>query len=346
MSSSLIEASSFHFKPLPFISSLSDPLELGEFFSSAMSEAPILDLPELALECIIEKLSPACLCSMACVCRSLKGKCTGDHPWERHMKEKWSGVIGPAAKKEWELHLASHGIVERLKPKSWMESLFFIWPLSLLNSKFDAASKPVNPLRIDSIMSWYLALECGEYWLPAQVYNRENGHYGFSLSCYDAQLRYDRKTDTFTARYPPHGQKIVKLEEGIRWDRLRASPVDTPAHDLYVSNCLHDLCPGDHFEIQWRKNKEFPYGWWYGVVGHLHSCEENERRCRCHQDDTIILEFKQHAPGSRWRKAAISRNSHREKGDETDGFYGGIRKLQSKDEINMWRKFWPSEVLE
>ncbi|XP_072954739.1 F-box protein At2g32560-like isoform X3 [Typha angustifolia] len=202
MSSSLIEASSFHFKPLPFISSLSDPLELGEFLSSAMSEAPILDLPELALECIIEKLSPACLCSMACVCRSLKGKCTGDHPWERHMKEKWSGVIGPAGKKEWELHLASPGIVERLKPKSWMESLFFIWPLSLLNSKFDAASKPVNPLRIDSIMSWYLALECGEYWFPAQVYNRENGHYGFSLSCYDAQLRYDRKTDTFTARLP------------------------------------------------------------------------------------------------------------------------------------------------
>lgn len=62
--------------------------------------------------------------------------------------------------------------------------------------------------------------------------------------------------------------------------------------------------------------------------------------------DTIILEFKQYAPGSKWRKKDISRKSHREKGEETDGFYGGIRKLQRKDEISIWKRFWPCEVLE
>lgn len=119
------------------------------------------------------------------------------------------------------------------------------------------------------------------------------------LSCYDAQLSYDSRTDTFRARYwkrfpsftpyniqnfqitinrgehilafstliltfimycrySPHGRRMV--EENISWDRLRAPPVDTPSHVLHNSDCLHDLKPGDHIEIQWRRNKEFPYG--------------------------------------------------------------------------------------
>ena len=50
------------------------------------------------------------------------------------------------------------------------------------------------------------------------------------------------------------------MEERIPWDRLRAAPVDTPSNMLHVSDCLHDLKPGDHIEIQWRRSKEFPYG--------------------------------------------------------------------------------------
>ena len=62
--------------------------------------------------------------------------------------------------------------------------------------------------------------------------------------------------------------------------------------------------------------------------------------------DTIMLEFNQYTPGSRWRRAAVNRKNHREEGNETDGFYGGIRKLKSKDEINMWKQLWPTDNLE
>lgn len=109
-------------------------------------------------------------------------------------------------------------------------------------------------------------------------------------------------------RYPPHGRKPAKEEDGVQWSRIRAPPVSTPAHDLHASDCLETLRPGDHFEIQWRKNKDFPYGtkrsfsllsvgsvvrwlmrcvttgWWYGVVGHQASCNANEHLCRCHED--------------------------------------------------------------
>jgi hypothetical protein len=61
-------------------------------------------------------------------------------------------------------------------------------------------------------------------------------------------------------RYPPHGLRSIVVEEGVQWDRLRAPPLDMPAHDLHQSDCLEELQPGDHVEVQWRRNKDFPYG--------------------------------------------------------------------------------------
>ncbi|XP_016480577.2 LOW QUALITY PROTEIN: F-box protein At2g32560-like [Nicotiana tabacum] len=316
------------------------------------SEMSVLDLPELALDCILERLPPEGLCNMASVCSFLKEKCKSDYLWERHMKEKWGRVIGPAAYREWQWHIASRNdssFFNQAKQRGFMTYLSQFWPISLVsrsNSSISSIKKKHTPPPVDSVMSWYLALESGKFWFPAQVYNRENGHVGFMLSCYDAELSYDLRTDTFQARYPPHGRRAIAIETGVTWDRLRAPPLDTSPHDLYISDCLTELCPGDHIEIQWRRNKEFPYGWWYGIVGHLETCDGNEFYCRCHDSDTVILEFNQYTPGSRWRTTTIDRKDHREEGNEADGFYGGIRKLQSNEEISMWRHLWPTDALE
>ncbi|XP_009350006.1 F-box protein At2g26850 [Pyrus x bretschneideri] len=313
-------------------------------------EMSVLDLPELVLECILDKLPPEALFRMTGVCSSLRERCRSDHLWEKHMKMKWGRVIGPAAYREWQWHIASKTDlidVKQGKQKGLMRILSLGWPFSWIRSKVDDhGSKQRSSLPADSIMAWYLALETGRFWFPAQVYNRENGHVGFVLSCYDAELSYDPRTDTFQARYPPHGRRAVAIEKGVSWERLRAPPVDTPPHDLHVSDCLNELRPGDHIEIQWRRNKEFPYGWWYGVVGHLESCDGNENYCLCHNSGTVVLEFNQYTHGSRWRCTNISRRDHREEGNEADGFYGGIRKLRSKQEISMWKLIWPTQVLE
>eukprot|EP01018_Ginkgo_biloba_P037141 Gb_15831 [translate_table: standard] len=84
--------------------------------------------------------------------------------------------------------------------------------------------------------------------------------------------------------YPPHGPRTVVIEEGVHWDRIRAPPVNTSAHDLHVSDCLDALHPGDHVEVQWRRNREFPYGWWYGIVGHADLCDGDTHHCQCHLD--------------------------------------------------------------
>ncbi|KAA8517286.1 hypothetical protein F0562_017579 [Nyssa sinensis] len=312
-------------------------------------EISLLDLTELALECILERLSPAGLCSMAGVCRSLREKCRSDHLWEKHMKEKWGRVVGNDAYREWQWHIASRKRPTHLDPTN-QKGLFgrlssvWLWPLSRIRVKSDNNSERQISSPVDSIMDWYLSIESGKFWFPAQIYNRENGHVGFVLSCYDAKISYDSLTDTFTARYSPHGRQTI--EDNIEWNRVRAPAVDTPAHVLHVSDCLNDLKPEDHIEIQWRRNKEFPYGWWYGVVGHLESCDGNKIHCQCHSSDTVILEFKQYSPGSRWRQAVVNRKDHREVGNEADGFYGGIRKLYHEEEISIWRRLWPTQVSE
>lgn len=321
-------------------------------------EPSVLDLPELAIDCILAKLPPAELRNMAAVSRSMRERCRSDHLWERHMSDKWGSVLGTAARDEWRSYLSSStaagggasgcGSAGSGKHRRWLAALSCVCPVvSWMRPRADGgAGTSGGPVLDDSIMSWYLHLESGKLWFPAQVYNREHGHVGFMMSCYDAELSYDFRTDTFHARYPPHGRRTVVLEDGVQWDRVRAPPVGTLAHDLHASDCLHELRPGDNIEIQWRRNKEFPYGWWYGVVGHLESCDGNEHFCRCHLSDTVVLEFNQYTPGSRWRQSLVNRKDHREEGNESDGFYGGIRKLQDKDEISKWKQLWPTDILE
>ncbi|KAH7677306.1 F-box domain-containing protein [Dioscorea alata] len=286
-------------------------------------EISILELPELVLDSILMKLSPASLFTMAGVCKSLREMCRSDHVWERHMERKWGRVIGAAAHREWQAYLTmKNESLSKAKNKGFLGSL---------STEF-GAKPPMNSLPDGSIMSWYLFIEKGKFWFPAQVYNRE-------LSCYDAQICYDCHTDTFTARYPPYGT----MEGGVQWERLRDPPVVISAHELHVSDCLNELRPGDHIEIQWRSNTEYLYGWWYAVVGHLESCNQTDNHCQCHDSDTIIVEFNQY---SICQRTIIDRNNHFEEGNETEGFYGGVRKLNSKDEIAMWKQLWPSEALE
>ena len=331
--------------------------------TNSTTGSPLFDLPDLAIESILEKLEPADLSRMACVSTYLRDICLSDHLWKRHMKQKWGSIFGSAVQREWQMHIAS-----QKKSRSCfldggknqgvgflMGYLSKLWPVMMFKANFNSYgnSDEKKQMKISSqppcdcsIVSCYRALETGNFWFPAQVFNRENGHVGFVMSCYDATLRYDSYTDTFEARYPPHGSRAVANESEVTWDRVRAAPVDASPHDLHKSVCLNDLRPNDHIEIQWRRNKQFPYGWWYGIIGHLESCGGTDTSCNCHKSNTVVLEFNQYAPGSRWRHMMINRKDHCEEGNEADGFYGGIRKLYNKDEISLWQQFWPTGILE
>ncbi|CAB4316653.1 unnamed protein product [Prunus armeniaca] len=271
----------------------------------------LLDLPDLTLECILEKLSPSGLCTMGGVCTSLRERCRDDRLWERHMMEKWGRLIGAAAYREWQLHVASRSRVRNISDQT--------------------KKKARTSLPVESVMSLYLSLESGKFWFPAQVYNRENGNVGFMLSCYDAQVSYDSRTNTFQARYSPYGRRAT--EDNIPWDRLRAAPVDTP------SLSFMSLIVGGMVSLVT----------WSCVMGMRIAAVVTTvllTKTYSSSTDTVTLEFSQYTPGSRWRQVTINRKDHREEGDEADGFYGGIRKLYNEEEIARWKRLWPSQVLE
>jgi hypothetical protein len=148
---------------------------------SSQQNLSVLDLPELVLECILEKLPPSSLCQMAGVCHSLRERCVSDHLWERHMKQKWGRVIGSVAYREWKWHVATKkniGSLRHGKQRSLIKFMSLYWPFSWMRMKVDAAysnsaNKQNSYLPPDSFMTWYLALETGNFSFPAQVYNRE-----------------------------------------------------------------------------------------------------------------------------------------------------------------------------
>ncbi|KAL9331481.1 hypothetical protein ACSQ67_001091 [Phaseolus vulgaris] len=295
----------------------------------------LLHFPEPILECILKLLSPKELVGMTEVCTCLRDRCRSDPLWEVHIKQKWGGVIGDVAFKEWQWHITTtkekqiNQLDEQINQKGSLGSFNGTWPMLYLRSYVEDCSHLNSSLSNSFMMSLYFSLENGKFWFPAQVYR--------GVFVRDALVRYDSKSDNFQARQQSGGWHI--MGNNIQWDNLRAPPVDSPACVRYVCDCLQELKPGDHIEIQRRFRREIPYDWCYAVIGHLESCNENENFCSCHHSDTLILEFKQYSEGSSMRRIKLHRNG--EQYEEASRCYGGIRKLQSEEEIQRWENHFP-----
>lgn len=139
-------------------------------------DVSLLDLPDLALDCILERLSPAGLCSVAAVCSSLRDRCRSDHLWKKHKEHKWDRVISDATYREWKMHVVSRKIptlLDQSKRKGLFNSLLGDWPFLWFRTNSESSSKSRRSLPVDSIKAWYQSLESGKLWFPSQVYNRE-----------------------------------------------------------------------------------------------------------------------------------------------------------------------------
>ncbi|XP_054793003.1 F-box protein At2g26850-like [Prosopis cineraria] len=130
------------------------------------------------------------------------------------------------------------------------------------------------------------------------------------------------------------------MGKNIGWEKVRATPVETPPNAFHVSN-LNNLTPADHIEIQFRTARQTSYDWWYATIGHLETCDENENHCRCDQSDMVVVEFKQYSLGSQIRRLVLRKNNNREHDDGMGRLYGGIRKIHSQQQINMWKRLFP-----
>ncbi|TKY62713.1 F-box protein [Spatholobus suberectus] len=297
----------------------------------------LLDLPECTLDCILECLSPLDLCRVAQVCTYLWHRSRSDALWEKQIKQKWGGLLGDVALQEWLWHTSKIINTESLLLKQNQSgscgSFSGVWPFLSFHSYLENFINLISLFKNCPKMALYICLESGRFWFPVQVYKTAN------LCCYDAIVSYDSRTDTFQARSPTGGWRMI--EGNIQWDRLRLSPVETSPRIFYMSNCMNDLKPGDQIEIQMRRRKDSPYNWGYAVVGHLETCDEDVNHCHCQYSDMLVVEFKQYQLENRWRRSVLNRNVYEEQGSRLSWF-GGIRKLDKEEEIERWNNLFAS----
>ncbi|KAF7819128.1 F-box protein [Senna tora] len=308
----------------------------------------LLDLPESILDYILKQFSPMELCTTSEVCTSLRNKCSSNDLWEEHIKRKWDRVIGHGAYKEWECHIttAKQENPLRIDEKGSLGSFYGDWPNLSLGSYLENCQQLRGSLSNYFMKALYLCLEGGTFWFPSQLYRYQ----GVLLICQDVLLQYDSKTDTFEARQQ-HGDCRC-IRKNLRWDMVRAPQLEIDPYQLHVSCDLHNLHPGDHIEIQFRaNNRQTPFDWWYAVVGHLDTCDkkQNQCGCDCDQSEMVVVEFKHGYayPGTQTRRLVLKRSNNGEEDDGRGYFYGGIRKIQSEQEIDTWnRLFRQSRVLQ
>jgi len=136
----------------------------------------LLHFPEPILECILKLLSPKELVGMTEVCTCLRDRCRSDPLWEVHIKQKWGGVIGDVAFKEWQWHITTtkekqiNQLDEQINQKGSLGSFNGTWPMLYLRSYVEDCSHLNSSLSNSFMMSLYFSLENGKFWFPAQVY--------------------------------------------------------------------------------------------------------------------------------------------------------------------------------
>ncbi|XP_020213163.1 F-box protein At2g32560 [Cajanus cajan] len=296
----------------------------------------LLDLPEWILDCILECLSPLDLCRVAQVCTSLRLRSRSDALWEKQIHKKWGHILSDVAHQEWQWHttkiINTQSLLLQQNQSGSCGTFTGVWPFLHFHSYLKNFVDLISFFRSCSKMALYICLESGRFWFLVQVCKISRLFY------YDAIVSYDSRTDTFRASSPTGGWRMIEVN--VPWDRLRLSPVETSTREFYMSNCRNDLKPGDQIEIQMRSRQSTTYNWWYAVIGHLETCDEDVNHCHCQYSDMLVVEFKHYPPGSRMRRSVLSRNVYEEQGSRIRWF-GGIRKLD-KEEIEKWNKLLES----
>lgn len=142
-------------------------------FSSTLS---ILDLPESAVENILERLAPDELCNVSCSCRALRDRCRSEYLWEKLMNKKWASIIGQTARREWLLFTELRSNPSSIDPGNsagWFNLVPCMWNLSWIVTAMIDGKKARLGSPFSSNMNWFLLIESGKFWFSAQVYSRQ-----------------------------------------------------------------------------------------------------------------------------------------------------------------------------
>ena len=158
----------------------------------------------------------------------------------------------------------------------------YIWQC-LYTSRFGALY-PATNMKQQTWQATYKMFLFGESHMTVQVINRETErNLEFTMSAYDAKASYRLELNAWHVTYLNDDRGVVC--ETVPTKQLRPIPTDlgsatTPYSPwkLYRHPAVATAAAvktqkiyavGDGVEIQWKRQKQHPYGWWYGVISDI-----------------------------------------------------------------------------
>eukprot|EP01116_Phalansterium_solitarium_P024995 TRINITY_DN9357_c0_g1_i1.p1 TRINITY_DN9357_c0_g1~~TRINITY_DN9357_c0_g1_i1.p1 ORF type:complete len:362 (-),score=56.93 TRINITY_DN9357_c0_g1_i1:275-1360(-) len=187
---------------------------------------------------------------------------------------------------------------------------------------------------IDTRKSWrtlYQETLSGTLVIVLHIYNRDL-QIGFLRSYFDALVSYTG--GQYFVQYFPHlvhahEPRVEYIAEDLLARRTRIVPLDLRTHcpyTVYRPPATQQLKIGDVVELQWRKQADGAFGWWYGKVNGFDD-----------EDGVPVVRilFDQFPTASAWFLLRVPPNLTIPWPISASGFVGGIRKLLPAEHAEM-----------
>eukprot|EP00929_Paragymnodinium_shiwhaense_P034701 TRINITY_DN18849_c0_g1_i1.p1 TRINITY_DN18849_c0_g1~~TRINITY_DN18849_c0_g1_i1.p1 ORF type:complete len:320 (-),score=89.02 TRINITY_DN18849_c0_g1_i1:539-1498(-) len=185
-----------------------------------------------------------------------------------------------------------------------------------------------------------------------EVFHRQK-HQAFALTAQAAWVRWDAKAACYSAKYlsaqPTEAEAIPAAEASrLRFcplavrDALRPGKMPTPAERQapdpvfpYPYRVLpgvdESLEVGGGVEVQFKMQKDSPFGWWYGRLESLNQDAAGNIA-------TATVAFDQFPEDSCWRQMHVEFGDGKLRSNDLGGFVGGIRACNAKEKSH-WQSF-------
>eukprot|EP01121_Diplochlamys_sp_Union-15-3_P018237 TRINITY_DN6604_c0_g1_i1.p1 TRINITY_DN6604_c0_g1~~TRINITY_DN6604_c0_g1_i1.p1 ORF type:complete len:256 (+),score=28.44 TRINITY_DN6604_c0_g1_i1:118-885(+) len=178
----------------------------------------------------------------------------------------------------------------------------------------------------------FLDVYLGKTGHRVQVINRED-RVGYYMSCFTGEAKYMKEQDSFQVTFPT----VPPVVEIVKEEKLRPLPLEIRELDpteLYIPRNPTRIKVGESVELQWKRQHDAPFGWWYGVVERI-------------EGDDLWLVFKHFKSTSPWYRIILKQGrvgSQIIQSYTAGGYLGNVRKLNDI-ETRKWEDIMKSLLL-
>jgi len=203
----------------------------------------------------------------------------------------------------------------------------------------------------------YIDALLGRTGCTLEVFHRHK-KLGFAMSAMPARVSYDACRNCYVARYfsasevPPETipaseeHRLRFCPEAARpsllqpkglpstWSKAAGELCDTYPNKVLAG--IDGLRAGSSIELQWKMQRDSPFGWWYGHLEQLEPIGGGLAKA--------VVTFRHFSPSSQWYRMPLVFGDDQMRECEFGGFTGGMRPLSAAESLHFLR-FFPKEEL-